>query len=195
MTHSSAPYPEAAACPSDERLVAHLLEERSPDDPTAIATHLLDCDHCVAQVRVARSRLSLAAEIAAPVPHAVVARLQRPVTAARRFAFPTWRRLQSALRLPLLVPVAAAITLFVYAGYPTDRTTSLPEEQTRDVPLRQAARVTAGTAALHAAPDSAPGATRLERGTTVLLLAERDGWYQVELGDGTSGWMEKGAFD
>lgn len=195
-------------CPGDESLIAYLLAETPGlGAPTAravghdvVAAHVGSCDRCVAELRVVRSRLALAAEVDAPVPAAVRARLAAPAPApspVRVAAAPgLLARLAAAFRLPLLVPAAAALALVAVATGLERGRAPLPEESTRDVPLRQPARVTAPAATVHADPRAAAAATAvLGRGDAVVLLAEQDGWYRVELGDGRAGWMERSAFE
>jgi hypothetical protein len=205
---------ESRRCPGDERLIAWLVGETpalaGPQgrvaarraDHDAIAAHVLGCDRCVAELRIVRDRLCLAAEIAAPVPVAVAARARAadaaPVAraAATEIARGWWPRLQAAFRAPMLVPVAALLALVVVGGNLDRGTAPTPEESTRDVPLRQKARVTAAQATLHADPVAGAAATaELGRGDAVVLVTERDGWYQVELADGRAGWMERSAFE
>ena len=62
--------------------------------------------------------------------------------------------------------------------------------------LRQPARVTAAAAIVRRSPESGSEAVaELARGDGVLLMGERGGWYQVELDDGTAGWMPRTAFE
>jgi len=216
MTAAATPS-ESRHCPGDERLIAWLVGEtpalagpqrrgrvesvRSADHD-AIAAHVLACDRCVAELRIVRDRLCLAVEIDAPVPVAVAARVAdaAPAATARaartEFAGGWWRRLQAAFRVPMLVPVAALLALVIAGGTLDRGRVPVPEESTRDVPLRQKARVTAAQATLHADPMAGTAATaELGRGDAVVLVSERDGWYQVELADGRAGWMERSAFE
>lgn len=214
MSPSSIRLHDAGTCPDDEGLLAHLLAEvpslggsaatatngSSADArDAAIGAHILVCDGCVGRTRVARSRLRLAAEIDSPVP-ADVARRSTPRIADRpnnrRAATSGARRFGNRwTRLPLLLPVAAAMALMVYGARPEAAFEAQQGERTRDVALRQHARTTAN-ADLHTAPNgTGAAASRLARGTAVVLLGESDGWYRVELGDGTVGWMAKGAFE
>lgn len=194
---------ERRHCPGDERLIAYLLAETPGLGASTaravghdvVAAHVGSCDRCVAELRVVRSRLALADGIDTPVPAGVRARLA-PVPAPTAAAPGLLARLVDAFRLPLLVPVAAALALVVVTGGPERGRAPLPEESTRDVPLRQPARVTAPAATVHADPRAAAAATAvLGRGDAVVLLAEQDGWYRVELGDGRAGWMERSAFE
>jgi len=205
---------EQQRCPSDESLLSYLLaaspalngpgsrpESHSSGDigGAAFSAHIATCDRCVAELRIARARLCLAAEVEAPVPAAVAARAasRRDVVAVGRFAVHSWlRQFRDALRLPLLVPVAAGLAIIVVAAIPERGLVASPEESTRNVSLRQKARVTADTATLRVSPDSdASAAAELERGTAVFLLAESGGWYHVELENGTPGWLETRAFE
>lgn len=202
--------PEARGCPNDEWLVAFLIAEQpslaepgaarvSLPEHDAIAAHVRGCDRCVAELRIARDRMRLAFEVDAPVPAAVLGRATHPVGSAPAVSageVSWWRGLVERIRLPLLVPVAAAAALLLIVGMPQRQPVSAPEELTRAVSLRQPARVTAARATLHVAPQSASLAVAgLERGANVFLLAEQEGWYRIELADGETGWMEKSAFE
>lgn len=194
MNLSTTRHAEAGPCPSDERLVARLMADA---DDSTLDHHLLECDPCVARIRVAHARLRHADEIAAPLPSHTVRRASGPSrgVATRRAAHvPTSRRWGRALRVSV-IPAAAALALFVTGVDPARHDESAPEVRTRDVTLRQPARTTAA-AEMRAQPRiNEPATSHVRRGTSVVLLSEQDGWYQVELKDGTAGWMERRAFE
>lgn len=190
---------ERSACPSSESLLAFLLAgDKGPQLHQVVAHHLGSCDACLLDLQRAGRRLRLEAEIASPIPEAVrLAALPKPQVGALPESTwqRAWRRLTDAVRLPVLVPAAAAVALVLAVGVPRNAEVATPSERTRDVALRQNARLT-NAATLHAAP-TAQGAVlaRLDRGTAVVLLDRRDAWVQVELADGTAGWMEQRAFE
>lgn len=189
---------EASACPNEEALLGYLLDSTSDGE---IGRHVNGCDRCVASLRVAHARLQLDADVDVRVPAAIRDRAAANPAAERRLpALSRWQeavaRFTDALRLPFLVPMAAAALLLLVVGLPGQRGDLPPSEATRDVQLRQQARVTVPSATLHREPSaSAEGLASVGRGTTLLLMDEQDGWLQVELLDGTAGWMEKHAFE
>lgn len=206
------------ACPSAETLAAFLATARSlpaelatdwqhdlvsADEQRAVTAHIATCDQCVEELRTAHRRLLLAAEIPIAVPPAIAARVTAlapenpPATAGLAAWIVGLRdRLGAALRLPVLVPAAAAIALLVVFAPRPESSTPTSREMSRSVDLRQPARVTVESAAVRAErrTDAETIAT-LPRGARVDLLREDDGWFRVALADGTEGWIERIAFE
>lgn len=192
MNPSTAPLSELGPCPSDERLVARLMA-----DDGAVDLHLLECDSCVARIRVAHARLRRAGDIAAPLPGDTARRAagaSRGHATRRAAHVPAPRRWSRVLRISV-IPAAAALALVVTGLDPSQHDESVPEVRTRDVSVRQPARTTTAAAVWAQPSSSEPATAHVGRGTSVVLLSERDGWYRVELQDGTAGWMERRAFE
>lgn len=210
---------DAKACPSAETLTAYLAQTDSlpaalargwrdaitDDEEHRVTAHLAVCDRCVEDLRTAQCRLAIAAEVPLSVPADVAARavavmpLRPPATFEGSSAWieNARRWLTGALRLPVLVPAAAALTLvLVFAPRPQSPQSS-QRELSRAVPMRQPARVTAAAATVRAErnnPDSETIAN-LRRGDQIVLVGEQDGWYRISLADGTEGWIERAAFE
>ncbi len=187
-----------SSCPSSESLLAYLMADASQMSRHAeVARHLDACDACVLDLQRASRRLSLQDAVMATVPASVLAQVQSSSAvaappAAWRVA---WRRFVGSLRLPVLAPAAAAVAVVLAVGLPRQGEVVAPAERTRDVAVRQSARLTA-EATVHAEPAAAARVVaRLDRGASVVLLDRRDAWVKVECGDGTAGWMEQGALE
>ncbi|HYD49333.1 MAG TPA: SH3 domain-containing protein [Terriglobales bacterium] len=182
---------DAAGCPADERLLSHLLGEAGGDEE--IAVHLQVCDRCVAELMRAQRRLALAEEIAVPVPAAVLERCQAPTLspAPAPLRRPSQR---AALWVPLALAAGAVLALATLRDTPPG---AAPQtELTRDVQLRQDARITSASATLRQAPQSDATVLRdLARGDRVVLFDRDQDWYQVALPDGTKGWIEAASFE
>lgn len=187
-----------SSCPSGESLLAYLMAGAGQASGHAdVAQHLNSCDACVLDLQRASRRMSLQDEVAAPVPAAVLAQVQSSSPAAAPPAAwrVAWRRFVGSLRLPVLAPAAAAVALVLAVGLPRQGEVVAPAERTRDVAVRQSARLT-GDATVHAEPAAAARVVaRLDRGASVVLLDRRDAWVKVECSDGTAGWMERGALE
>jgi len=186
-----------SGCPSDEVLLAHVLE---PKAVNPVAAHLDSCDACVFEVSRLSSRLAIADEVAVRVPADVLRAAQaRPQPAQARRSFSEWlAELGSSLtwlRPQVFVPAAAMALLALVVGVQT-RQSSSPVELTRDVQITQEARVTQAQAILRDRPDRQGLALRtLGRGDNVVLSERREDWYQASLADGTRGWIEVEAFE
>lgn len=188
---------EGSPCPSGEALLAYLLAGDSGQHlHQPLTRHLGSCDACLLDLQRASRRLRLEAEIAAPVPASVRGAELPPVAAPQPSSWQrAWRRLVASLQLPVLAPAAAGLALVLAFGLPRTGDPIAPSERTRNVSLRQNARLTMA-APLHIEPTAqAAVLARLDRGVAVVLLDRRDAWVQIELADGTSGWMEQRAFE
>jgi hypothetical protein len=174
------------------------------DEKRRVTAHLAVCDRCVEDLVTAQRRLSLAAEVPLAVPADVAARAAAAMASTPAAVLrdrSAWidnarRWLSEALRLPVLVPAVAALTLVLVFAPRPQSSPPAPRELSRAVPMRQAARVTAAAASVRAArsPDSEIIAN-LRRGDSIVLVGEQDGWYRISLADGSEGWVERTAFE
>lgn len=209
--------PGTHACPDTETLAAFLAatgslppnlavarqeEAMSLPERRHVAAHIAACDRCVEELRAAQRRLVMSAGIPVAVPAAVAARAAAAAVQRRpSAAFSDWLgglsgRFTIPLRLPVLVPAVAAVVLLIVFGPRTDRWAPVSREMSRSVPLRQAARVTAESAAVRAEREAdAAVIAILRRGAPVVLLREEGGWLRIAMSDGVEGWIERKAFE
>jgi len=198
--------------PNDEWLVAYLTTGLSPQEHRRLNAHLLDCDRCVQTVAVMQRRLTIAAEVAAPVP-ASIRRRAGACPAADSCAGDTapspaslepldwiaWVRDRLALvtRISFVVPGAvAAIALAVLVTRTNWMNPTPQHERSRSIQMHQQLRVTASEAAVRREPARhTPVVAMLRRGMPVRILGQDGAWYHVELPDGSVGWMEGNAFE
>jgi hypothetical protein len=209
----------APACPNSETLTAYLAASDSlpaelasgwradaidDDEKRRVAAHLAVCDRCVEDLVTAQRRLSRAAEVPLAVPADVAARAAAAMASTPAAVLRdrnAWignarRWLSEALRLPVLVPALAALTLVLVFAPRPQSSPSAPRELSRAVPMRQAARVTAVAASVRT--ERSPGSeiiANLRRGDSIVLVGEQDGWYRISLADGSEGWIERTAFE
>lgn len=203
-----------AGCVGEERLVLYVGGGLQGDDRAAIAAHVGGCDPCVAALVRVHRRLSVLADVAAPVPASVFRRAQAVLPAALdelapRRAAPRpqvvsaagpglLERLRAWLSVPVLAPMAvAAVALFAVAvGL---RPSGAPPAAERSRALAPAAvrmRVTAGEATLHSRPSgNSQALATIARGASVAVAGEERDWYEVRLDDGRTGWIVREAFE
>ena len=206
-----------SGCVGEERLVLYAGGNLIGDDRAVIAAHVSGCDPCVASLVQIHRRLSVLADVAAPIPAGVVRRAQAVLPAAMAelspAVAPTPRlepvlarearvgmieRLRSWLQVPVLAPLAlAAMALFMVSTGWRPSTEPAGIERSRALPPASARlRVTADETTLYSRPSgkSDPLAT-VRHGATVEVAGEDRGWYEVRLDDGRSGWILREAFE
>lgn len=203
-----------AGCVGEERLVLYAGGRLPGDDRVAVAAHVDGCDPCVAALVRVHRRLSVLADVAAPVPASISRRAQAVLPAAldeiapRRSAARVqpvaaaaapglFERLRAWLSVPVLAPVAVgAVALFAIAAglRPSDPAAG---ERTRALaPAAVRMRVTAGEATLYSRPSGNSTAVgTVARGASVAVAGEERDWYEVRLDDGRSGWIVREAFE
>ena len=207
-----------SGCVGEERLVLYAGGGLVGDDRAVIAAHVSGCDPCVASLVQIHRRLSVLADVAAPIPAGVVRRAQAVLpaalaelapaaappmprlqpTLAREAAPALLERLRGWLRVPVLAPLALAATalLMVSVGWHpstepagVERSRALPPAATR-------LRVTAEETTMYSRPSGKSDAVgTVHHGATVEVAAEERGWYEVRLDDGRSGWILREAFE
>ncbi len=217
MNHTDARF--ETECPTQEMLAALLAATGAlPSELTGdwsrtitgdaemqrLSSHVATCNHCIGELRAATYRLTLASEIPLPVPADIAARAladdrphRRPAVAERAGAFAGLRDwLVASIRLPVLVPAAIAALALIVVVPRLQTPDESNEALSRAVELRQVARVTVDTAAVHAERDQTSGVIMtLNRGDRAVLVGEQGDWYRVALADGSQGWIERRAFD
>ena len=203
-----------AGCVGEERLVLYAGGGLQGDDRAAIAAHVGGCDPCVAALVRVHRRLSVLADVAAPVPASVSRRAQAVLPAALaelapRRAAPRpevvnaaapglFERLRAWLSVPVLAPVAVgAMALFAVAvGLRPSDAPSAGERSRALAPATVRLRITAGEATLHSRPSGNSDAIgTVGRGASVAVAGEERDWYEVRLDDGRSGWIVREAFE
>jgi Bacterial SH3 domain len=204
MTEARSPHP------NDEWLVAYLTAGLSDDEQRGLDTHLQGCDRCVGSLSSMRRHLGMAAEVAVPVPAAVFDRVAglgatAASSSARRPAplSALLDRVFGVFRWPVLVPVAVAATALLVLVSQSDVTRPAPQqERSRAVSTRQTLPVTVPEAEVWPQPARVrEGMTggqvmaTIKRGTRIAVVGEKGDWYQVTLPNGTTGWMERNAFE
>lgn len=193
-----------SACPSDEVLLAYLTKILESDAAQHVDAHVDVCDVCLGALWAAQQRLSRDAEMAEPVPAAVLQRLAAvpPQRAAMPAGDPTSaspmrrvRRLPVPPPLRVLLPLAlAASVMLVIASQPWWNQ-SPQRPVTRAVPMSQQLRVSAHQAPVRLQPHlQAEVIATLSRGDVVEVGGEDREWYRVVLPDGGQGWVEQQAF-
>jgi anti-sigma factor RsiW len=208
-----------SGCAGEERLVLYAGGGLVGDDRAAIAAHVSGCDPCVASLVQIHRRLSVLADVAAPIPAGVVRRAQAVLpaalaelapqavpaparlqpTLARQAARPgVIERLRSWLRVPVLAPLAVAATalFMVSLGWQPAAAPGGPEQTRALPPAAVRLRVTADQTTMYSRPSgkSDPVGT-VSRGVTVAVAGEERDWYEVRLDDGRSGWVLREAFE
>ena len=194
------------ACPGDESVVAYVTAGLTDAERGDIEAHLRSCDRCVATVAMVSQRVRLGDEIPAAVPRSVRDRVSAsiPLVAPAPDGPPAsrgsdWlsivREWASAwLRPPVLIPTALAVgaLLFVVTQSPT-----APADRSRSLPSAPATlRVTGHAVPVYEQPSSRSATcAKVEHGTQVIVRGEERDWYSVVLPDGTSGWVEREAFE
>lgn len=187
------------AHPDDELLVGYMVAGLDPERERAVEQHLEVCDTCVESLASAQHRISMAAEVAVPVPRLVRERAESrladsavaatPVAAARPWLSVLWR-------LPVLVPVAVTVGLVIGLSAHMLLVPETPHSHTRAIPMVQILRVTAPEAAVRKTPNAgADVLATLPRGTQVEIHASERDWYRVRAPNGPEGWVESRAFD
>jgi anti-sigma factor RsiW len=200
--------PAHESCPSDELLIALLATDLTGPDRTRVDAHLDRCDRCVETLTVVQCRLSLAAEVARPVPptlaRQVLDRTVAPVRqsesvaprAAAAWGAALWERITGWLRLPVLVPLGVAAAAVFIVGHTVLLGPDAPRERARSIQLQQTVRVTASNAVVRRQPTTRGEAVAtLRRGAVVTVTGEDREWYQIALPDGTGGWVERSVFE
>ncbi len=198
--------PAGEHCPPDELLIALLATDLSGAERIGVDAHLDRCDRCVETLTVAQHRLSLAEEVAHPVP-AALARLvldRLPASAgspaatgaALWWGATLWERIAGWLRLPVLVPLGVAAAAVLLVGQAVLLGPDAPRERSRAIQLRQTVRVTAAEAVVRRQPTTrGESVATLRRGAVVTVTGEDREWYQIALPDGTGGWVERSVFE
>lgn len=206
----------SAGCIGEERLVLYASRGLQGDDRAAIAAHVSGCDPCVAALVRLHRRLSVLADVAAPVPASVFRRAQAVLPAALAEIAPRraparvqpivhqsapglLERLRGWLSVPVLAPLAVgALALFAVAvGLRPSNTPSDDVERSRALaPAAVRMRVTAGETTLYSRPSGNSDALgSVSRGAGAEVAGEERDWYQVRLEDGRSGWIVREAFE
>jgi len=187
-------------CPDDERVAAYVSVGLSDAERDEVEAHLRRCDRCVNIVAIVQQRLSLADEIAAPVPAGVRARVRSvaEVPALRQVSWWAVARdwMTPLLRAPVLIPAVAAagalmliLTVAPRIFSPRDLTRGLP-------PVAEKLRVTGHAVPVYERPSSrAAVVASVERGMSLTIRGEDRDWYSVVLPDGKEGWVEREAFE
>jgi anti-sigma factor ChrR (cupin superfamily) len=203
-----------AGCVGEERLVLYASRGLQGDDRAAIAAHVSGCDPCVAALVRLHRRLSVLADVAAPVPASVFRRAQAVLPDALAEIAPRrapvrvqpvasqaspglLERLRGWLTMPALAPMAVG-ALAVFAVAVGLRPSSAPPDAERSRALAPAAvrmRVT-GETTLYSRPSGNSDALgSVSRGAGAEVAGEERDWYQVRLEDGRSGWIVREAFE
>ena len=207
-----------SGCIGEERLVLYASGGMVGDDRAVTAAHVAGCDPCVASLVQLHRRLSVLADVAAPIPAGVARRAQavlpgaladlEPAAAPVRRLQPTLarkatpgfvERLRGWIQVPVLAPLAmAAIALFMVAIGLRPSTEPAGIERSRAVPPAAAVRmrVTANETTLYSRPSGKSEAVAtVTHGVTVAVAGEERDWYEVHLDDGRSGWIAREAFE
>jgi hypothetical protein len=198
--------PAGERCPPDELLIALLVTDLSGPERAGVDAHLNRCDHCVETLTVVQHRLSLATEVARPVPSALARRVLEhfPVpagqpTAADRTSSgraPLWERITGWLRFPVLVPLGVAAAAALLVGHTVLLRPDVPRERSRSIQLHQTVRVSATEAIVRRQPTTrGESVATLHRGAVVTVTGEDREWYRIALPNGTGGWVERSAFE
>lgn len=205
-----------SGCLSEEQLVLYASGGLVGDGRAVVAAHVSGCDPCVASLVQLHRRLSVLADVAAPIPAGVVRRAQAVLPAAvaelapqaatarphpvlaRRAEPGLLERLRSWLRVPVLAPLAVAATaLFAVAVGWNPAAMSGNADRSRAVaPSALRMRVTADSTTMYSRPSGKSDAVgTVAHGANVEVAGEERGWYQVRLDDGRSGWILREAFE
>ncbi|MGD9763897.1 MAG: SH3 domain-containing protein [Candidatus Binatia bacterium] len=204
-----------SGCVGEEHLLLYAMNGTAlgEDERHGIADHVGGCDACVAALQRLQRRLGVAADVATPVPAAVQMRARSVVDAAlhelaRETAPATplahqvghgiLERLRSWLRVPVLVPIAAAgaAVLMLSVGRVPMRT-GPATEQSRALPAASTRlRVTVSEAPVYSRPSGQSQViTTVRRGAMLEVAGEERDWYEVRLEGGNSGWVVREAFE
>jgi hypothetical protein len=201
-----------SGCVGEEHLIVYATGGLIGSERSALQTHLGACDVCVGALATLHRRLGLAASVATPIPGGVQQRAKvaletgllslvptperAPQPAPR--GIPLLERLRGLLRVPVLVPVAmAAGALFVVALQPGLMPQPDSGERSRAIaPQTVKLRISVGETIVRSRPSMQSEAlTAVRRGTTLEVAGEQRDWYEVRLADGTTGWVEREAFE
>jgi len=205
-----------SGCVGEERLVLYASGGLVGDDRAVIAAHVGGCDPCVASLVQLHRRLSVLADVAAPIPAGVVRRAQAVLpsalaelapeapplrlqpTVAREAAPRLVERLRGWLQMPVLAPLAlAAMALLMVSTswHPSSEPAGV--ERSRALPPNVVhLRVTAEQTTMYSRPSGKSDAIgTVSHGTTVAVAGEERGWYEVRLDDGRAGWILREAFE
>jgi hypothetical protein len=188
-------------CPTDELLAAYLTSSLADVERRTVDFHVRSCDQCVQALTTAQRRLSLADEVAVPVPAAVRTRVEPVVRPPRlhptaRGWFESAREHVTAwLRWPVLVPVAVAVIVLLVVVR-SDWRSPVSHDGARAVHTSNVLRVAAAQAEVHVRPAmQQPVVATLQRGAQVTVAEESGDWYLVVLPDGKQGWIDRRAFE
>jgi anti-sigma factor RsiW len=200
-----------SGCGGEERLVLYATGGLRGDERHHLEKHLATCDPCVGALGMLHRRLSVASVVDVPVPDGLRQRahvaldeglreLAAEVVPARPATTPgaaLLQRVGSWLRIPVLIPVAAAATaLLVVALQPAHNDpTNLGERSRAVAPAASKLRVTAVEASVRSRPSMQSEVVgTVHRGALVEVAGEERDWYQVQV-DGRPGWVEREAFE
>lgn len=208
-----------SGCVGEERLVLYASGGMIGDARAIVDAHVAGCDPCVASIVQIHRRLSVLADVAAPIPAGVARRAQAVLpgaladleplepaapmprlqpTLARDAGPRLMERLRAWLQVPVLAPLAmAAIALFMVGIGFRPTTEPAGTERSRALPPASVRlRVTAGETTLYSRPSGKSDAVAtVARGATVEVAGEERDWYEVRLDDGRSGWIVREAFE
>jgi hypothetical protein len=206
-----------SGCVGEERLVLYASGGLIGDARAVIDAHVAGCDPCVASIVQIHRRLSVLADVAAPIPAGVARRAQavlpgalaelEPAAAPVHRLQPTLARdagpglidrLRTWLQVPVLAPLAMAAIALIMVGIgfrPTTEPAGI--ERSRALPPASVRlRVNAGDTTLYSRPSGKSAAVAtVARGATVEVAGEERDWYEVRLDDGRSGWIAREAFE